>query len=207
MSVGMVEDIPLAEEEEEVQEEGEEEGTNEKIDVVELGRVQEVPETARGVGMAGEGVQQASQLAEDRNAMCRGRVPSAPEHEPDSHAGGKGAKGKGKGGKGGKGKGKNGRGNAAPRVPTLLQKLLQKEVHKERSHLSQAFRFFVNNGFFQDTSSPMVFFDWMKEEEEEEEGGAVDAAVAPSEAAQSDKADDIGAVQIHALLSQLLKFM
>ena len=34
-----------------------------------------------------------------------------------------------------------------PRPPTLLQKLLAKDIHRERSHLLQAFRFIVANNF------------------------------------------------------------
>ena len=45
-----------------------------------------------------------------------------------------------------------------PRPPTLLQKLLAKDIHTERSHLLQAFRFFVNNDFLLHASHTVLDF-------------------------------------------------
>ena len=45
-----------------------------------------------------------------------------------------------------------------PRPATLLQKLLAKDIHTERSHLLQAFRFFVNNDFLLHASHTVLDF-------------------------------------------------
>lgn len=45
-----------------------------------------------------------------------------------------------------------------PPAPTLLQKLLAKDIHTERSHLLQSFRFLVSNNFLLHADhAPVVF--------------------------------------------------
>ncbi|KAK9837779.1 hypothetical protein WJX74_004941 [Apatococcus lobatus] len=79
---------------------------------------------------------------------------------------GRGA-GAGRGGRGGRGQRGRGRGRGRnarpaprlpPRAPTLLQKLLAKDIRKDHSYLLQAFRFLVSNDFLQhEASRPLVF--------------------------------------------------
>ena len=47
---------------------------------------------------------------------------------------------------------------ARPRPPTLLQKLLAKDIRTEHSHLLQAFRFFVSNDFLVHASNQELTF-------------------------------------------------
>ncbi|KAL3139054.1 hypothetical protein ABBQ32_005852 [Trebouxia sp. C0010 RCD-2024] len=78
------------------------------------------------------------------------------------------SKGRGRGrGRGATGRGRGGRHpdrseatKQAKRAPTLLQKLLVKDIRKDHSHLLQCFRFLVNNNFLQDVGSkPLVYPD------------------------------------------------
>lgn len=50
------------------------------------------------------------------------------------------------------------------REPTLLEKLLSREIKREKSHLLQVFRFMVNNSFFSEwPNKPLKFFQWSGE--------------------------------------------
>ncbi|KAA6420678.1 MAG: hypothetical protein FRX49_09470 [Trebouxia sp. A1-2] len=77
------------------------------------------------------------------------------------------SKGRGRGrGRNAAGRGQGGRqadrpgAQQAKRAPTLLQKLLVKDIRKDHSHLLQCFRFFVKNNFLQDVgATPLVYPD------------------------------------------------
>lgn len=77
------------------------------------------------------------------------------------------SKGRGRGrGRNAAGRGQGGRqadrpgAQQAKRAPTLLQKLLVKDIRKDHSHLLQCFRFLVKNNFLQDVGAkPLVYPD------------------------------------------------
>ncbi|XP_024534105.1 uncharacterized protein LOC112347443 [Selaginella moellendorffii] len=56
------------------------------------------------------------------------------------------------------------------REPTLLAKLLSSEIKRDKSHLLQCFRFFVNNRFLEDhhPGAPLKLFEWAEDDEPEE---------------------------------------
>ena len=49
------------------------------------------------------------------------------------------------------------------RQPTLLSKLLERDIKKENSYLLQCCRFIVNNSFLQHSSSALKYFHWNPE--------------------------------------------
>ncbi|CAM6103892.1 unnamed protein product [Calypogeia fissa] len=52
---------------------------------------------------------------------------------------------------------------APKRAPTLLSKLLESDIRREKSHLLQSFRFFVNNMFLLEyPEKPLQFFEWQE---------------------------------------------
>ncbi|KAG6542321.1 hypothetical protein Mapa_016246 [Marchantia paleacea] len=65
------------------------------------------------------------------------------------------------------------------RQPSLLAKLLESDIRREKSHLLQSFRFFVNNMFLLEwPEKPLKFFDWTDVE---------DQAISENEVARIDK--------------------
>ncbi|KAL0037580.1 hypothetical protein WJX77_003637 [Trebouxia sp. C0004] len=75
------------------------------------------------------------------------------------------SKGRGRGrGRNAAGRGQGGRQSDRPgaqqakRAPTLLQKLLVKDIRKDHSHLLQCFRFFVKNDFLQDVGTRALVY-------------------------------------------------
>eukprot|EP00899_Mesostigma_viride_P021458 jgi/Mesvir1/29313/Mv01571-RA.1 len=89
--------------------------------------------------------------------------------------------------------------------PSLLEKLLAKEIRRDKSYLLQAFRFFVNNDFFSDPRADLVFFSGGATEPAHAEGHGSDGAQGlaiggPAEAAHLKKADALVAAVMEGLV-------